>query len=152
MCIIANISPDSNKLPRRKQRGIELVPQERRKRRGIQPAEIQDARTPRDRQDKTLSLFKEYQKKVTEIVMLRAFWGDSARAPTRYQLVEIPVSIFDSIQQADLRVFERDALVIDFYISGDPVAHVAIDRSDAKVTVRSIKLSACTVHAEWSHA
>ena len=112
---------------------------------------IQDARTPRDRQDKTLSLFKEYQKKVTDIVMLRAFRGDSDEAPTRYQLVEIPVSIFDSIRQADLRVFERDAPVIDCYISGEPVARVAIDRSDAKITVRSIKLSACTVHAEWSH-
>ena len=33
---------------------------------------------------------------------------------------------------------------------GQPVARVAIDRSDAKITVRSILLSACIVHAEWT--
>lgn len=31
-------------------------------------------------------------------------------------------------------------------------AVVAIDRSDAKITVRRVKLSACIVHAEWDRA
>ena len=113
---------------------------------------IQDARTLRERKNKTLSLFKDYQEAVTEIVMLRAFRENRDEAPKRYQLVEIPVSIFDSVQKADLSVFESDAPKVDCYINEERVARVALDRSDAKITVGSIKLSACTVHAEWSHA
>ena len=110
---------------------------------------IQDARTPRDRRRETLSLFRRYQESVTAIVMLRAF-RDATGVPNRYQLVEIPASLFDSIQRAPLQAFERDAPVIDCKTGNRTVARVAIDRSDAKVTVRSILLSACTVHAEWT--
>ena len=109
---------------------------------------IQDLRTPKDRQRETLELFRRYQQAVTSIVMLRAF-RDPAGIPKRYQLVEIPVSLFDSIQRASLREFERDAPVIECLAGDETVARVAIDRSDAKITVRSILLSACTVHAEW---
>ena len=69
--------------------------------------------------------------------------------PHKYQLVEIPVKIFDSIQQAPLQVFERDAPVIECTVDDRVVASVAINRSDAKITVRRVQLSACTVHAEW---
>lgn len=110
---------------------------------------IQDARTPRDRRRETLALFQSYQEAVTAIVMLRAF-RDKTGVPNRYQLVEIPASLFDSIQQAPLRAFERDAPIIDCNIGNRTVARVAIDRSDAKVTVRRILLSACTFHAEWT--
>ncbi len=113
---------------------------------------IQDTRTARDRRDHTLELFKQYQGAVTHIVMLRAFRDDTGKVPHRYQLVEIPVSIFDSIQQAPLQVFERDAPVIECTVDGCVAAVVAIDRSDAKITVRRVQLSACTVHAEWDRA
>ena len=66
--------------------------------------------------------------------------------------IEIPVGIFDSIQQAPLKDFERDAPVITCRIGNEVVARVAIDRSDAKITVRGIQLSACTVHAEWQRS
>ncbi len=110
---------------------------------------IQDARTPRDRRRETRDLFSSYQEAVSSIVMLRAFRDKADGVPRLYQLVEIPVGIFDSIQQAPLKDFERDAPVIDCLVGNKVVARVAIDRSDAKITVRGIQLSACTVHAEW---
>ena len=109
---------------------------------------IQDARTPRDRQRKTVELFREYQEAVDAIIMLRAF-RVGTEIPNRYQLIEVPASLFDSIQQAPIEDFYRDAPIIKCRDRGRIVARVAIDRSDAKVTVRSILLSACIVHAEW---
>ncbi len=111
---------------------------------------IQDARTPGARRDAMMSLFREYREAVNAILMLRAFRDDVDGLPRRYQLVEIPGQVFDSIQGASLRDFERDAPVIKCVIDGAPVAYVAVDRSDAKITVRRIRLSACIVHAEWS--
>ena len=113
---------------------------------------IQDARTPSARRTAMLDLFRQYREAVDAIVMLRAFRGEAGSPPRRYQLVEIPVGVFDSIQGAPLRDFDRDAPVIECLIDGEPVAHVAVDRSDAKITVRRIQLSACIVHAEWSQS
>lgn len=113
---------------------------------------IQDTRTARDRRDRTLELFRQYRETVDQIIMLRAFRDDVRNAPQKYQLVEIPVSIFDSIQQAPLQLFERDAPVIECTVDDRVEAVVAIDRSDAKITVRRVRLSACTVHAEWERA
>lgn len=110
---------------------------------------IQDTRTPRERRRKTRELFSSYQQAVSSIIMLRAFRDKADGVPRLYQLVEIPVGIFDSIQQAPVGEFERDAPVIDCLVGNKVVARVAVDRSDAKITVRNIQLSACTVHAEW---
>ena len=112
---------------------------------------IQDARTPTARRDATVNLFTDYQSTVDAILMLRAFREASDRIPDLYQLVEIPVSLFDSIQQAPLSAFRSDAPVIDCTDStGRVLARVALDRSDAKITVRSILVEGCTVHAEWA--
>lgn len=111
---------------------------------------IQDARTARSRRNRTLALFREFQEAVSEIIMLRAFGGAPDEVPGLYQLVEIPASIFDSIQHEPLATFSSDAPVIDCLADNQTVAKVAIDRSDAKITVRSIRLTACTVHAEWT--
>ena len=113
---------------------------------------IQDARTARDRRDRTLELFRQYQRAVKQIVMLRAFREDIGKIPHKYQLVEIPVRIFDSIQEVPLRAFERDAPVLECTVGDRVAAVVAIDRSDAKITVRRVQLSACTVHVEWDRA
>ena len=112
---------------------------------------IQDARTPRERRRRTLELFRAYRQAVSHIVMLRAFRHEAGEIPHLYQLVEMPASIFDSIENAPLDVFEPDAPKIECRVGGDVVAVVAMDRSDAKITVRGIRLSACTVHAEWLH-
>ena len=92
-----------------------------------------------------------YHEAVTAILMLRAFLEASDRVPNLYQLVEVPVSLFDSIQKAPLSAFRNDAPVIPCTDSdGRVVARVALDRSDAKITVRSILLDACIVHADWT--
>lgn len=110
---------------------------------------IQDTRKASDRRRETLALFREYRKAVSHIVMLRAFCGEDDEAPYLYQLVEIPVGIFDSIENAPLEVFESDGPKVPCTIGGEAVAIATLDRSDAKITVRNVKLSACTVHAEW---
>ena len=110
---------------------------------------IQDARTPGDRRQKTLELFQSYQDVVSEIMMLRAFRDRATGIPTHYQLIEIPASLFDSIQQAPVAAFNSDAPVIECLHNGHVVAHVALDRSDAKITVRRIATAFCTIHAEW---
>lgn len=110
---------------------------------------IQDIRKTSDRRRETLALFREYRKAVSHIVMLRAFCGREDEAPYLYQLVEVPVHIFDSIQNAPLEVFESDGPKVPCALGDEVVAVVALDRSDAKITIRNIKLSACTVHAEW---
>lgn len=110
---------------------------------------IQDARTPKARREQTQWLFRQYQEAVSHIVMLRAFRGEPVMPPSRYQLVEVPATIFDSIQAEPLASFESDAPKIECRLEGRTVATVAIDRSDAKITLRNIRISACTVHAEW---
>ena len=113
---------------------------------------IQDVRTPRDRRERTLQLFRDYQEQVSHIVMLRAFREAVDTTPSLYQLVEVPTSIFDSIQGASLSEFDSDAPAIPCRVNGEVVATVALDRSDAKITVRRIRIDACTVHAEWRQA
>lgn len=113
---------------------------------------IQDTRTPSARRRNTRELFSSYREAVDSIIILRAFREKAGEVPNLYQLVEIPVGIFDSIQQAPLKDFERDAPVIACRIENKVVARVAIDRSDAKITVRNIQLAACIVHAEWQRS
>ncbi len=111
---------------------------------------IQDMRSARERRQKTLELFREYCKAVDAIVMLRAFREPGA-IPSRYQLVEIPGDLFQSLENAPESAFAADGPVIGCaYGEMDSAAQVAIDRSDAKITIRKIQLSACTVHAEWN--
>ncbi len=112
---------------------------------------IQDTRTAADRRQQTRQLFQEYQQAVNAIVMLCAF-RDAQRCPQRYQLLEIPSALFPSVQTAALNTFRSDAPLIDCQVEGRTVARVALDRSDAKITVRSIQLTACTVHAKWTRA
>ena len=111
---------------------------------------IQDTRTSKARRTRLLKLFAEYQEAVDSIVMLRAFRKEGL--PNRYQLIEIPTTLFDSVQAAPMDAFQSDAPKIACEVDGQTVATIAIDRSDAKVTVRRIQLSSCTVHAEWIRA
>lgn len=109
---------------------------------------IQDVRTVAARRAKLQGLFKDYVGAVDAIVMLRAFRSAGA-VPHRYQLIEIPSLIFDSIQSLPPADFRSDAPVLDCSVAGEVAAQVAVDRSDAKITIRNIRLAACVVHAEW---
>lgn len=67
-----------------------------------------------------------------------------------YQLVEIPSEIFQSLEHAPLVSFNLDGPTIDCSYGGhDVAARVSLGRCDAKITVKQIQLSACTVHVEW---
>ena len=110
---------------------------------------IQDMRTARERRERTRALFREYTNAVDSIMLLRAF-RDGQGIPSEYQLVEIPTGIFQSLQRAPLASFNADGPTIDCsYGSHDVAARVSLDRSDAKITVKQIKLAVCTVHVEW---
>lgn len=113
---------------------------------------IQDMRTSRERRRRTVELFQNYMDAVDAILMLRAFRKPN-EVPGRYQLVEIPTSIFRSIEDAPLNAFAADGPTVDCPYGGLTVAaRISLDRSDAKVTVKQIALEACTVHAEWELA
>lgn len=110
---------------------------------------IQDVRNARARRRHTLTLFREYRAAVDSIVMLRAF-REPDTIPNRYQLIEIPSHLFKSLENAPESAFAADGPVVDCAYGGViSAAQVSIDRSDAKITVRRIQLSACTIHAEW---
>ena len=111
---------------------------------------IQDVRSAKTRREHTLDLFRQYRSAVDAIVMLRAFRPDRAAAPTKYQLIEIPTDIFASLEDAPLDAFAADGPTIDCAYNDDTcAARVSLDRSDAKITIKQIKLSACILHAEW---
>ena len=111
---------------------------------------IQDVRKAGSRRTRMLELFKEYCAAVDAIVMLRAFRDDPQSIPYCNQLVEIPSSIFASMQSLPQSAFEAEGPTLDCSFQGDAVAaRVSLDRSDAKVTVKQIELSACAVHEEW---
>ena len=111
---------------------------------------IQDVRSARTRRLKTLELFRQYREAVDAIIMLRAFRSGRDALPDKYQLLEIPTAIFASLQDAPLSAFAPDGPTVDCSYGEEPVAaRVSLDRSDAKITVKQIKLSACTIHAEW---
>ena len=110
---------------------------------------IQDVRSARARRQRTLKLFRDYRAAVDAIILLRAF-REPGKIPNRYQLVEIPSDLFKSLEDAPESAFAADGPVIDCAYGGlTSAAQVSIDRSDAKITVRRIQLSACTIHAEW---
>ncbi len=110
---------------------------------------IQDVRSARARRRHTFELFREYRAAVDAIVMLRTF-REPDTIPHRYQLIEIPSDLFKSLENTRESAFAADGPVVDCAYGGlASAARVAIDRSDAKITVRRIQLSACTIHAEW---
>lgn len=110
---------------------------------------IQDMRTARERWRRTLSLFQDYMGAVDAIIMLRAF-REGQSVPARYQLLEIPSAIFGSLQTMPVAAFNADGPTVDCAYGGIPAAaRVSLDRSDAKITIKQIHISVCTVHAEW---
>ena len=58
---------------------------------------IQDIRKASQRHLETINLLRAYRQAVSHIIMLRAFRDNYEALPYLYQLVEVPVSIFDSI-------------------------------------------------------
>ncbi|WP_143012997.1 hypothetical protein [Actinopolyspora mzabensis] len=110
---------------------------------------IQDQRTASGRRDKTLELFHEFRYQVKSIFMLRGFKNDDLTV-SRYELVEIPGTLFDPIFQVPVTEFNADGPKIKLpYGSITPDLEIRIDRSDAKVTIGQIQRESCIVHGTW---
>lgn len=106
---------------------------------------IQDCRTARKRQEHTRRLFRQYCDDVDAIVQLRYF-GSSLR----YELVEIPVSLFSQVLAVGRTHFSADGPTINIPIGKDPPDFtLKLDRSDAKITIANINKALCLVHGTW---
>ena len=106
---------------------------------------IQDCRTATKRREHTFCLFKEYCAEVDAILQLRYF-----RSRRRYELVEIPVSLFAQVLKVGRKHFSADGPTINIPIGKDPPDFtLKLDRSDAKVTIANINKDLCLVHGTW---
>lgn len=111
---------------------------------------IQDARNQRDRRDQIVALFEEYRGVTDAIIMLRCFPVE-AGARFRYELVEIPTSVFEPVGRLTVAEAQHGTIPIPAD-QHPPTLKVRIDRSDAKVTVTALRLDACVVHGRWTVA
>lgn len=107
---------------------------------------IQDARTQADRRDRIVNLFREYREATDSIVMLRGFAND---AGVLYELLEIPTSLFIPIDALAVKAAQETVINVP-PDSDDGYMKIGIDRSDAKITLRGIKLEVCSVHGQWA--
>lgn len=106
---------------------------------------IQDCRSARKRCDATRELFSEYCSEVDGIVQLRYF--GKARL---YELVEIPVAMFEQVLSVGRTHFRADGPTINIPIGKDPCDFtLKLDRSDAKITIANINKALCLAHGTW---
>ena len=109
---------------------------------------IQDIRKASQRRFETIKLFRAYRQAVSHIIMLRAF-RDKHEAP--------PFCISLSKSRSAFSIPLTIPQSMHLRLTGHG-CHARLTanrwrwwrcRSDAKITVSGIKLSACIVHAEW---
>jgi hypothetical protein len=106
---------------------------------------IQDCRTAAKRREHTFRLFEEYNAEVDAIIQLRYFVSTS-----KYELVEIPVSLFSQIFAVGKSHFSADGPTINIPIGKEPPDFtLKLDRSDAKITLANINKDLCLVHGIW---
>jgi hypothetical protein len=106
---------------------------------------IQDCRTAAKRREHTFKLFEEYNAEVDAIIQLRYFV-----LRRKYELVEIPVSLFSQIFAVGKSHFSADGPTINIPIGKEPPDFtLKLDRSDAKITLANINKDLCLVHGIW---
>jgi hypothetical protein len=106
---------------------------------------IQDCRTKRRRMEFTRDLFREYTEEVWSIFQLRYFLPIA-----KYELVEIPVRLFEQVLSVPESEFDSDGPTISIPIGQiPPDFRLKLDRSDAKVTIVGIRKELCIVHGSW---
>jgi hypothetical protein len=68
----------------------------------------------------------------------------------KYELVEIPVSLFSQIFAVGKSHFSADGPTINIPIGKEPPDFtLKLDRSDAKITLANINKDLCLVHGIW---
>lgn len=106
---------------------------------------IQDCRTASSRRKLTLALMELYCDEVQAIWQLRFF-----QSAGRYELVEIPAEILRPALEVPISEFRADGPSIAVpYGKKPPDFVLKLDRSDAKITIASVRKSLCRVHATW---
>lgn len=106
---------------------------------------IQDCRSAMKRRKHTFELFRKYCSEVHAIIQLRFF-----QHRQKYELVEIPVSLFTQILDLETRCFSADGPTIDIPVGQQPPDFtLKIDRSDAKITITNVRKELCVVHGTW---
>jgi len=107
---------------------------------------IQDCRTAKKRCDETHELFRQYCDTVDAIIQLRYFQGER-----KYELVEVPVSMFRQVLEVNQTHFSSDGPTINIPIGKNPPDFtLKLDRSDAKITIARINKALCAVHGTWT--
>lgn len=107
---------------------------------------VQDMRSARTRHEKAMAFIDEFLAAVQQIFVLRYY---RSSATPRYELVEVPVALFEQIKNATVADFDSDAPRIEVADDKGPIMVFAIDRSDSKITVRKLVKARCVVHGEW---
>ncbi|MEE6179209.1 hypothetical protein [Mycobacterium sp. 050134] len=107
---------------------------------------IQDVRRQVDRRDRIVELFREYREACDAIVILRGFEGN---AGVLYELIEIPTDLFAPADYLDTATAQLATIPIP-PDSDHPYMKIRIDRSDSKITVTQVLLTACAVHGRWA--
>jgi len=69
-----------------------------------------------------------------------------------YQLVEIPISLFEPILHRDRNLFAPDGSRIEVTDSCGPCRVFILDRGDSKITIGRIPIERCIIHGRWSLA
>jgi len=106
---------------------------------------IQDCRNAKARQDRTIGLFETYRSEVHSIFQFRYFKNHCF-----YELVEIPVELFEPILHLPRTCFMADGPSINIPIGQSPPDFtLKLDRSDAKITIANILKSRCILHGTW---
>ena len=111
-------------------------------------AKIQDVRTKAGKKGLMEGLLQDYLHTVDSIIMLRTF-KDNEDVIIRYELVEIPTSIFRSVLNLGPNEYQAQTPSLPCEVNGQLVAKIRMDHSDAKITVSGIRLDACTVHSNF---
>lgn len=106
---------------------------------------IQDARKQKERQERIVGLFREFREACYGIFILRCFKSTDSML---YELVEIPSSLFATVEDLSVAAAQADTIGIPPG-SAAPHLKIRIDRSDSKITLTGIQISACTVHGRW---
>ena len=111
---------------------------------------LQDMRSAKDRRQHTIDLLVAYVDAVDVVIQLRAFDVSATTAPARYQLVEFPAKWLKTVERTIIVDFDSDGPTVGLPPDvSPPHLRLKLDRSDAKFTLKDIRIDSCTVHAEW---
>jgi hypothetical protein len=110
---------------------------------------IQDVRGAAAREEAAKNQIRMYLELVDRIYQLRVMPNALQWV---YELVEIPVALFEPILHLDRNLFAPDGPRIEVNDRLGLCMMFILDRSDSKITISKIPIMRCVVHGRWSLA